>query len=132
MWFLLHTRETRARLDKKTLAQARGMNGPLITIMSNLLESWETHERRNEHYSDRFMKRSLRPREYKLNYRGEKHVPFGSQERLKNEASSLQFIKTKTNISVPRVLEAYEEDGSFHLWTELVPGITMAELGLSD
>ena len=44
----------------------------------------------------------------------------------------LQFIKNVTDIPVPRVLEAYEEDGSFHLWTELIHGATMAELLTSN
>jgi aminoglycoside phosphotransferase len=96
--------------------------------MSGLLETWETHERRYEKYNNRFLKRSLRPREYKLDYRGEIHIPFGSRERLENEAASLQFIKNVTDIPVPTVLEAYEEDESFHLWTELIHGVPMAEL----
>lgn len=78
------------------------------------------------------MKRSLRPSEYKLDYRGEIHNPSGSREKLENEAASMQFIKNVTDIPVPRVLEAYEEDGSFHLWTELIHGVPMAELLPSD
>lgn len=90
--------------------------------------TWEMHERQNQPYDDCFLKRSLGPGEYKLDYRGHIHVPYDNQNRLKNEAASLRFIKSKTHIPVPNVLDAYEYNGSFYLWTELVPGIPMEEL----
>lgn len=38
----------------------------------------------------------------------------------------------KTNILVPDVLEAYEEDGSFVLVTRLVPGVQMSKLSSEE
>ena len=74
------------------------------------------------------MKRSLRPSEYKPNSRGQLHVPIANQERLKNEAACLEFIKKKTNIPVPDIIRAYDQDGSFYLETTRVHGVPMKEL----
>ena len=91
--------------------------------MSEPLETYATHEKQYEQYSDRFLKRTVWPHEYKQNIHKETIVPFGCRERLENEAASLQFIKNVTNIPVPKVLEACDKDGSFHLSVELVPGV---------
>ena len=61
------------------------------------------------------MKRSLRPTEYKLDFRGQPYVPVTNEARLENEAACLRFIKVITNIPVPEVLAIYEKDESFFL-----------------
>ena len=94
--------------------------------------TWTTHERQYCYYRDRFLKRSLGPTEYKLDFRGQPYVPVANEARLENEAASLRFIKSKTNIPVPNVLAAYEQDGSFFLWTELIRGVRMKELSIAD
>lgn len=92
----------------------------------------KTHERGYQRCDDRFLKRTLAPDEYKLDYYGQLYVPYDSQKRLENEVASLRFIRSKTNIPVPNVLDAYEHEGSFYLWTELVTGIEMSKLSPSD
>ncbi|KAI9729882.1 MAG: hypothetical protein M1835_003601, partial [Candelina submexicana] len=72
------------------------------------------------------------PVEYRLDYRGHVHVPYSNQQRLENEAASLRFINENTNIPVPSVLGAYEVDGSFYLWTELIRGTKMEDLSRQD
>jgi aminoglycoside phosphotransferase len=108
----------------------------LVPRNTNIMEgpeaTWEMHERQYRFFKDRFSKRSLRPSEYKLNYRAHIYVPYDNQNRLKNEAASLRFIKSKTNIPVPNVLDAYGQKGSFYLWTELVSGLPMNELSPQD
>ncbi|PMD60200.1 kinase-like protein [Hyaloscypha bicolor E] len=94
--------------------------------------TWSTHEREYSRFQDRFLKRSLRPTEYKLDFRGQPYVPVANEARLENEAACLRFIKAATNIPVPEVLAAYEKDGSFFLWTEICHGIPMKELSVTD
>lgn len=92
------------------------------------IEVWTNHEREFRIYPDRFYKRSLRPDEYQLDVRNKPYVPLLGPERIRNEAACLQFIRRKTNIPVPDVLEAYEEDGSFVLVTTLLSGVQMSKL----
>ena len=94
-------------------------------------DTWSTHEREYRIYKDRFLKRSLAPSEYKPDFRGQPHVPINNIERLRNEAECLQFIKAKTDIPVPDFLDAYDQDGSFYLWTRRVDGVPMKELSES-
>ncbi|TLS20677.1 uncharacterized protein PpBr36_11011 [Pyricularia pennisetigena] len=90
--------------------------------------SWKSSERQFDKFSDKFCKRSLRPDEYMIKRNGEPYVPPKGYERLKNEAASLQFIREKTNIPVPEVLEAYDDRGAFVLVTKLLPGVQMCKL----
>ncbi len=64
-------------------------------------------------YSDCYLKRSLAPSEYKTTLSGEVIVPFCNRERLKNEVACLKYIREKTDIPVPEVLDVYKENGSF-------------------
>ena len=92
----------------------------------------ETHERQYRTYKDCFLKRSLGPHEWKPAYGGRIHEPYDAHNRLENEAVSLRFIKSNTNIPVPKVLSTYVHKGSFYLWTELLPGVSMSKLSPPD
>jgi aminoglycoside phosphotransferase (APT) family kinase protein len=83
-------------------------------------------------YSDRYLKRSLAPSEYKTTLSGEVIVPFRNRERLENEVACLKYIREKTDIPVPEVLDAYEENGSFFVWTARVEGVLLQELEKED
>lgn len=74
-----------------------------------------------------FIKRSLRPSEYLTGYRG-LHIPPLGKQRLANEAASLRYIREHTNIPVPTVYCAFEEDDSYYLITEYVDGVSMVDL----
>ena len=87
-----------------------------------------TAERKYYHRGNASIKRSLRPREYLTNYRGNLHIPRVNKERLQNEAASLRFIHKNTNIPVPAVLCDFEDDGAYYLITEFIEGECMAEL----
>ena len=76
----------------------------------------------------RVLKRSLAQDEYAISSNGEAIVPLLVVERLKNEAECMRFIKENTDIPVPKVLDTYEERGSYHLWMEFVDGVEMSEL----
>ena len=76
----------------------------------------------------RMLKRSLRKNELPTFGDGTPLVPPLIVERLKNEAACIEFIREKTDVPVPRLLETYEEDGSFFLWMEYVEGIEMSQL----
>ncbi len=90
------------------------------------IDVWTNHEREFRIYSDRFYKRSLRPNEYyQLDFRGKPYVPLLGYERIENEAACLRFIQKQTDIPVPEALEAYDEDGSFVLVTQLLSGLHM-------
>lgn len=80
----------------------------------------------------RVLKRSLKEHECCFRSNGDRFVPWLVVERLKNEAACMKYIREHTRIPVPRVLEEYEKDGSFHLWIEYVPGIEMHKLSSEE
>ncbi|KAH9216211.1 kinase-like domain-containing protein [Leptodontidium sp. 2 PMI_412] len=86
-----------------------------------------TFERKYYHRGDVFIKRSLRPREFRTGYRG-LHVPRVGKERLLNEAASLRYIHEMTNIPVPTVYCDFEDDQAYYLITEYIQGVSMSEL----
>lgn len=86
-----------------------------------------TFERKYYAMGDVFIKRSLRPREFKTGYRGV-HVPRLGQERLANEAAALRHIKENTSIPVPKVYCDFRDDEAYYLITEYVQGVSMSEL----
>lgn len=91
-----------------------------------------TAERGYYHCDRTFIKRILRPSEFKTTVRGTVHVPRLGKERLQNEEASLRFIRRMTNIPVPTVYSAFEVDGSYYLITEYIQGISMAQLSDSQ
>lgn len=86
-----------------------------------------TTERKFYEIGDKFIKRNLRPREYMTGYRG-LIVPRAPKERLMNEAASLRYIRENTNIPVPTLHCAFEDDEAYYLITEYVQGVAMASL----
>ncbi|OBT88438.1 hypothetical protein VE02_03294 [Pseudogymnoascus sp. 03VT05] len=95
-------------------------------------QTWSTHEREYRIYKDCVLKRSLRPSEYKLEFRGHPYVPIANKERLQKEAACLQFIKRETNVPVPDVLAADNQDDSFCLLTNRVHGVPINELSFEN
>ncbi|KAL4948490.1 kinase-like domain-containing protein [Aspergillus filifer] len=75
-----------------------------------------------------FIKRSLRPSEYKTTQRGTKHIPRLGKERLQNEAATLHYIRRVSNIPVPTLYGAFMVDESFILVTEYIDGVAMSNL----
>jgi hypothetical protein len=49
-------------------------------------------------------------------------------ERLKNETECIRFIKEYIDIPVLKVLNTYEEHGSYHLWMKFIDNVEMSEL----
>jgi hypothetical protein len=76
----------------------------------------------------RVLKRSLRQDEYSITGNSEAIVLLLVVERLKNETECIGFIKEHIDIPVPKVLDTYEEHGSYHLWMEFIDGVEMSEL----
>lgn len=76
----------------------------------------------------RVLKRSLRPDEYQLFSDGAPCIPLLVVERLKNEAACMKFVGENTDIPVPKLLDAYEKDGSYYLWMEFIDGVEMSDL----
>jgi aminoglycoside phosphotransferase (APT) family kinase protein len=90
-----------------------------------------TFERKYYHRGKFFIKRSLRPSEFRTGYRG-LHVPRLGKERLVNEAESLHFIRQHTDIPVPTLLCHFEDSGAYYLITEYIEGVSMSELTEED
>ncbi|KAG7135979.1 hypothetical protein HYQ45_006435 [Verticillium longisporum] len=86
-----------------------------------------TFERKYYSRNGAFVKRSLRPREFRTGYRG-LHIPRLNRERLMNEAESLRFIRSHTDIPVPTVYCDFQDDEAYYLITEYVEGVSMSEL----
>ena len=76
----------------------------------------------------RVLKRSLRKEEYETSSDGDAIIPRLVVERLKNEAACMTYIAEHTDIPVPKLLEAYEENGSYYLWMEFIDGVRMSDL----
>ncbi|CAJ2502970.1 Uu.00g103640.m01.CDS01 [Anthostomella pinea] len=86
-----------------------------------------TFERKYYHRGDAFVKRSLRPREFRTGYRG-LHVPRLRNESLRNEAASLRFIRQHTKIPVPTLYCDFEDDDAYYLIMEYIQGVSMSDL----
>ncbi|KAF7954426.1 hypothetical protein EAE96_005548 [Botrytis aclada] len=86
-----------------------------------------TFERKYYKKANLFVKRSLRESEYRKGYRG-LHIPKLGKERLMNEAASLNFIHKFTNIPIPQLYDHFEYDGAYHVVSEYVEGVNMADL----
>ncbi|KAE8342496.1 kinase-like domain-containing protein [Aspergillus arachidicola] len=86
-----------------------------------------TFERGYYRHDNFFVKRSLRPSEFRTGYKG-LHIPRLGKERLQNEAEVLQFIGGVSDIPVPQLYSAFEIDGSYLLFMEYVDGISMSQL----
>ena len=80
-----------------------------------------------------FVKRSLRPTEWQLSpLKGIVHVPRQGRERILNEAAAMRYIADNTNIPIPKLHCAFEDDGAVYLIMEYVEGSTMDELGVEQ
>lgn len=86
-----------------------------------------TFERKYYRRGNVFIKRSLRPLEYRTGHRGF-HVPRLGTDRLKNEAECLQYIRQHTDIPVPTIYCPLEDDDAYYLITEYVEGVGMSDL----
>ncbi|KAK6832108.1 hypothetical protein RU639_002550 [Aspergillus parasiticus] len=84
-----------------------------------------TFERGYYRHDNLFIKRILRPSEFRTGYKG-LHIPRLGKERLENEVEVLQFIRRVRNIPVPQLYGAFEIDGSYLLIMEYVEGISMS------
>jgi hypothetical protein len=80
------------------------------------------------YYSDRFfIKRSLRPSEFKTGYKG-LYIPRLGKERLRNKVESLRFLRSISKIPVLVIYSAFEIDNAFFLVTEFVNSTAISEL----
>lgn len=86
-----------------------------------------TFERKYYRRSNAFVKRSLRPREFRTGYKG-LHVPRCGNERLKNEADCMKYVQQNTDVPVPKLFCDFEDDGAYYLVMEYVDGVGMNEL----
>ena len=88
-----------------------------------------TAERKYYNLGHSFIKRSLRRREWQVSpIRGTIIVPRMNEQRLQNEAATLNFIRQHTNVPVPKVLACFEDDEAIYLITECIQGVDMSEL----
>ncbi|KAI0427138.1 kinase-like protein [Xylaria sp. FL1042] len=86
-----------------------------------------TFERKYYHRGGSFIKRTLRPREFRTGSRG-LHIPRLRKESIMNEAESLRYIRRHTNIPVPHVYCDFEDEDAYYLVTEYVEGVSMSRL----
>ncbi|KAL5362175.1 kinase-like domain-containing protein [Aspergillus floccosus] len=87
----------------------------------------ETFERIYYRYGQVFIKRSLRPTEFKTGYKG-LHVPLLGKTRLRNDAECLRYIYKNCDIPVPALHAAFEYDGAFFLAMNYIEGKSMSTL----
>jgi hypothetical protein len=93
-------------------------------------ERWKSSERQYILTDSTFIKGELNQEQLPLSLAtGQRVQPRWSRERLQNEASTLDFISTKTDIPVPKCLGLFEENGLLHLRTERAAGVPLDELG---
>ncbi|KAH8751110.1 kinase-like domain-containing protein [Diaporthe sp. PMI_573] len=87
----------------------------------------KTFERKYFRQQGCFIKRTLRPSEFRHGHRG-LHIPRANKERLINEAASLRYVRQHTNIPVPTVYCDFEDEEAYYLITQWVDGVLMADL----
>ncbi|KDR80937.1 hypothetical protein GALMADRAFT_136015 [Galerina marginata CBS 339.88] len=75
-----------------------------------------------------FVKRNLTPSEYLVSYYGNLVLPIMCPERMKNEIAAIRYIQSNTTIPTPNIRCAFEDHGRFYIITDMVPGLTMAEI----
>jgi len=93
-------------------------------------ERWKSSERQYILTDSTFTKGELTQDKLPLSQATGKRVqPRWSRERLQNEASTLNFIFTTTDIPVPKCLGLFEENGLLYLRTERATGVPLDELG---
>ena len=74
---------------------------------------------------DIFVKRNITPPEFMFNWKGEIEVPHIAMERVKNEAAAMMYVKEHTNIPVPTIHCAFEDNGRFYIIEDLMPGVSI-------
>ncbi|KAJ2892720.1 hypothetical protein MKZ38_009436 [Zalerion maritima] len=82
-------------------------------------KTWKTWERCVIIDQDRVIKRELGEQELVHRPNNDVLRPFWAKQRLQNEAATLQFVASNTNVPVPRC-QLYSKDGLLHLETERV------------
>ncbi|KDR72724.1 hypothetical protein GALMADRAFT_252940 [Galerina marginata CBS 339.88] len=90
-----------------------------------------TPEKKYYEFDDIFIKRSLAPSEYRLYYINKKPfpvIPRMCPERMKNEVAAIRYIQSNTNIPTPNIRCTFEDNGRFYIITDIVPGVTLADL----
>ncbi|EGO23554.1 hypothetical protein SERLADRAFT_408903 [Serpula lacrymans var. lacrymans S7.9] len=77
---------------------------------------------------DVFVKRTLSPREWLIDIKGNLVVPFMQLERIKNEVAAIKYIKENTNFPVPTIRCHFEDNGCYYIIMDAVPGTSMVNL----
>ena len=77
---------------------------------------------------DIFVKRNITPPEFMFNWKGEIEVPHIAMERVKNEAAAMMYVKEHTNIPVPTIHCAFEDNRRFYIIEDLMPGVSINRL----
>ncbi|KAL2267144.1 hypothetical protein VTJ83DRAFT_4421 [Remersonia thermophila] len=92
-------------------------------------EGWLATSTDRKYYrrGNAFIKRCLRDREIVPGPQGCPY-PRLRKESLKNEAATLRFIHRHTEIPVPLLFCDFEDDDAYHVITEYVEGVSMADL----
>lgn len=86
-----------------------------------------TFERKYYHRGGAFIKRTLRPREFRTGHRG-LYIPRFRKESVINKAELLRYIRHHTNILVPTIYCDFEDEDAYYLVTEYVEGVSMSRL----
>ena len=84
-----------------------------------------THEKK---YYEFEVKRNLTPSEYMINYEGHLVLPYKCIERMKNEVAAIRYIQSHTTIPTPNIRCAFEDHNRYYIVTDIVPGVTLAQI----
>ena len=87
-----------------------------------------THEKKYYEFEDTFIKRNLTPSEYMINYEGHLVLPYKRIERMKNEVAAIRYIQSHTTIPTPNIRCAFEDHNRYYIVTDIVPGVTLAQI----
>ncbi|KAI0310999.1 kinase-like domain-containing protein, partial [Amylostereum chailletii] len=75
-----------------------------------------------------WIKRNVVPSEWQTNRFGDTIIPLMPSERLKNELKAMDFIRRHTDIPLPSVRSAFEDNERFYVILDHAPGIELADL----
>lgn len=92
------------------------------------------HDKKYYHIGNSCIKRTLRRHEWPTNSSGDIFIPPRAYpQRFKNDGAVLHYLsQNTTDIPLPRLQCAFEDDGAFYHLTEYVPGESMKDLAETD
>lgn len=91
----------------------------------DIIQQWQTVDRKFTITRSTFVKRTLNQNELLHNLKGEIIIPWKDRRYLENECAALKYIAENTTIPVPKILDFSEAQGALVLTVERIRGVPL-------